>query len=74
MRLLGMFLFVVGGVIAISAAAKMPEAGDKYPDTLVFFFVSIIFAIIGNMNWHKTERKKVLAELEEHKNDENKKL
>ena len=70
MRMFGIFLFFVGGIIAISSAAKMPVEGSKYPDTLVFFFVAIIFAIIGNIIWHKTERKKVLAELEEHKNDE----
>jgi hypothetical protein len=70
MRVIGIILFFIGGVIAISAAAKMPEQGSKYPDTLVVFFIAIGFSIIGNILWHKTERAKILFELELHKNDE----
>jgi len=68
-RTLGIVLFLIGTVVGISAAAKMPAAGETYPDTLNVFFVSIAIAIIGNILWRKSEREIVLAELEAHKND-----
>jgi len=71
MRTIGIILFLVGGIMAISAGAKMPEAGADYPNTVGIFIFGFILGIIGNILWHKTEKKKILAELEEHKNDEN---
>ncbi len=68
-RILGIVLFVIGTIVGISAAAKMPATGETYPDTLKVFFVSIVIAIIGNIIWRKTERQIVLAELEAHKSD-----
>lgn len=70
-RILGMILFVVGGIIAISAAAKMPSEGAEYPSTTGIFVFGFLMGIVGNVLWHKTERKKVMLELEIHKNDQN---
>ena len=69
MRLIGIILFFVGAIIAISAGAKMPAGGADYPDTTGIFVVALTLAIIGNILWHKTERAAVLAQLELHKND-----
>lgn len=68
-RKLGIVLFVVGILIAISAGAKVPEAGDKYPTTVGIFLFGLILGIAGNLLWHKTQRKIIFKELEEHKND-----
>jgi hypothetical protein len=70
MRIIGMIFFFVGSITAISMAAKMPAAGSEYPTTTGVFVIALIFGIIGNIIWHKTEKKAVLAELEMHKNDE----
>ena len=69
-RLIGIILFFVGSIIAISAAAKMPASGAEYPTTTGVFVVALIMGIIGNILWHKTEKASVLAQLELHKNDE----
>lgn len=70
-RTIGMSLFFIGSIIAISAAAKMPNEGDTYPTTVAVFVIALICGIVGNVLWHGTEKTKVLAELEEHKNDAN---
>ena len=70
MRLIGITLFIVSTVVAISMAAKMPEANADYPTTTIGVITALIFGIIGNILWHKTEKSSVLAELEVHKNDD----
>ena len=70
-RTAGIALFFIGAITAISAAAKMPEGEATYPTTVGIFIAALITGIIGNILWHGTEKKKVLAELEEHKNDVN---
>ena len=66
---IGIFLFVLGVLVAISAGAKVPQAGDKYPTTVGIFIFGLILGIVGNILWHKTQRKIIFKELEEHKND-----
>jgi hypothetical protein len=68
-RVLGIILFVVGIILAISAAAKMPAEDATYPTTLPVFFMGIVLGVVGNLIWHKNERKIVMAQLEHHKND-----
>ena len=67
-RVAGIIFFVVGVIIAISAAAKVAQ-DSQFPNTLPVFFIGLAMAIIGNIIWHKNERKIVLAHLEHHKND-----
>lgn len=67
-RIVGIIFFVLGVIIAISAGAKVPQ-GNQFPDTLPAFLVGLFMAIIGNVVWHRNERKIVLAQLEHHKND-----
>lgn len=69
MRNIGVVLFVIGGLIAISSAAKMPLAGEDFPSTMGIFGFGLLLGIIGNVVWHQNERKKVMAELQVHKND-----
>lgn len=68
-RVLGIILFVVGIIIAISSGAKVPAQGSDYPNTLTAFFIGFVIAVVGNFLWHKNEKKIVLAHLEHHKND-----
>jgi hypothetical protein len=70
MKVIGMIFFFLGSITAISMAAKMPAAGSEYPTTTGIFAVALAFGVLGNIIWHKTEKKSVLAELEMHKNDE----
>lgn len=69
MKMIGISLFVIGSIVAITAGAKMPAAGSEFPNTLFVFAVAIIAGIIGNVLWHKAEGIIVKAELEAHKND-----
>ena len=68
-RVIGIILFVVGVIIAIIAGAKVADQ-NQFPNTLPVF-VGLILAIVGNVIWHKNERKIVVAQLEHHKNDAN---
>ena len=70
LRYLGIILFTLGSIVAISSGAKMPVDGAKFSDTTMVFIVALILGIVGNILWHKTEKQAVLAELESHKNDE----
>lgn len=67
---LGIILFVIGSIVAIASGAKVAEQGAQYPSTLPVFLGALLVAVLGNFLWHGTERSKVLAELEEHKNDD----
>lgn len=69
-RKIGIAMFVLGTIVAIASAAKMPVDGATYPSTLVAFVLAFVIAIFGNVLWHKTQRATIMAELEEHKNDE----
>lgn len=68
-NIIGKVLFFAGAIVAIASGAKMPGAGDTYPDTISLFVLGLIVSIAGNFLWHRTERAIVLAEMEEHKND-----
>ena len=46
-RFVGITLFLIGSVAAISMAAKMPEAGADYPTTTGVFIFALIMGIIG---------------------------
>ena len=67
---LGKILFFMGAILAIAAAAKMPNAGDQYPDTLLFFIFAFLVGIVGNIIWHSSEKKLILNQLEQQKSDE----
>lgn len=49
-------LFSVGIMIAITAAAKVPEAGTKWPDTIAAFVIGTAIAIVGLVLWRKAVR------------------
>lgn len=68
-RVFGIILFITGIIIAISAGAKVPLEGAEYPNTLPAFFMGFVIAVVGNVLWHKNEKKIVMAHLEHHKND-----
>ena len=40
MRTVGIILFLFGGLVAISSAAKMPLAGEEFPSTIGIFAYS----------------------------------
>lgn len=64
-RVFGIIIFFVGSILAIASAAKLPGSGSEFPDTVAIFSVGLIFGIIGNILWHKSERAKVIHELKE---------
>lgn len=69
-RIVGISLFVTGSIAAITAAAKVPPAGTSWVTAISPTFIAgLAWAIIGNIIWHRSERKIVLGQLEEHKND-----
>ena len=68
-RVIGITLFVIGTIMGIIAASKVPETGAKYPTTVGAFFGGLALAIIGNILWHRSERNIIKAQLEQHKND-----
>ena len=49
-----MLLFFAGAVVAISAGAKMPAAGQTYPDTLGVFALRFVW-FFAPMNRHRTK-------------------
>lgn len=67
-KIIGIILFVGGVIISIILAAKVEENGNNYPST---FLGAMGLAILGNIIWHRAEKKMVKAQLEEHKNDGN---
>lgn len=70
-KMIGILLFVLGSIVAITSAAKVPEAQGEYPNTVGAFLGAISLAILGNILWHKSEKNIIKAQLEEHKNDSN---
>jgi hypothetical protein len=71
-RNIGIGLFILGSIIAISAAAKMPPGtgtDGKFPDTVGPFVFAFILGIIGNILWHKSEKAITMLELEENKGE-----
>lgn len=66
----GVYMFFVGAITAIVAAAKMPIDGSEYPNTLGLFFVAAIVAIVGNILWHKSNKKLIIAHLKANKDNE----
>lgn len=51
LRGLGYFLFVLGVIVAISAGAKMPEAGRDFPETWPIFLGGACAGILGVALW-----------------------
>ena len=49
---IGIFLFTIAIIMAITAAAKTPSASGEYPDTVVFFSFSLFIGLVGNILWH----------------------
>lgn len=67
---IAVYMFFVGAILAIVCGAKMPSAESQYPDTLALFFVGAAMAIIGNILWHKSNRKLIIAHLKANKDNE----
>ncbi|MCX7429032.1 MAG: hypothetical protein NTW96_25825 [Planctomycetia bacterium] len=44
-------LFALGVMVAISGAAKVPEAGSTWPDTLWVFAVGAAMCVVGLAGW-----------------------
>ena len=47
------FLFGLGVIVAIAAAAKMPVEGSSWPDTLPIFSVSAVICALGIFLWRR---------------------
>lgn len=52
MGALGMLLFVVGIGVAVTGAAKMPEAGTEWPTTWPVFLAGAAVCTVGLIMWH----------------------
>lgn len=58
-------IYVLGGMLAISAAAKVPADGRTWPDTLPMFAVGVAICVAGLVAWHvsvRTRRKDAAGE------------
>ena len=51
-------LFVLGIMIAVSAAAKMPAKGETWPDTLPWFLAGAFAGVVGLVGWRMGSRTK----------------
>ena len=51
-------LFVLGIMIAVSAAAKIPADGETWPDTLPWFFAGACAGVVGLVGWRMGSRTK----------------
>jgi hypothetical protein len=52
----GIAVFLIGMLIAITCGAKVPAEGSDFPDTLGPFFTSVIISIIGLVTWHMKQK------------------
>ena len=60
---IGIGLFTLGCMGAITAGAKIPAANETYPDTLTPFILFFSLAVVGVVMWHKSERQLVTDNL-----------
>lgn len=51
MKPVGILMFVVGLVVAVTAAAKLPNANGSFPDTWPLAIVAAVTAIFGVVLW-----------------------
>jgi hypothetical protein len=68
---IGIILFTLGIVMAITSAAKTPVENGNYPDTVIFFSFSLFLGIVGNLLWHTNSKKLVKIKIQEHQGDSN---
>ena len=61
----GILLFILGVGITIIAGAKLPAQSADYPDTLLYYFIGAILAIIGLFFWHVYQRAETKIKLED---------
>ncbi|MFT4979530.1 MAG: hypothetical protein ACI8S6_005441 [Myxococcota bacterium] len=54
-------LFAAGIIVAISCGAKMPEEGEKWPDSVPIFLVGAAVSVVGLVGWRR-DRSRQAAE------------
>jgi hypothetical protein len=70
-RLIGIILFLIGGVAAISAAAKSPAQVGGFPDTMGLFAGGMALGLVGLLLWRKNDSLLVKESLTTQSNDKN---
>lgn len=65
-----MIIFFIGVLIAITAAAKMPQANQNFSDNILIFVVGIIISIVANIFWHKEVKSEAIEKIKKHRDSE----
>jgi len=55
MRILGLLLFLIGIILALISAAKLPVPNTNWSDMLPFYILAILLAFVGIFIYHKSQ-------------------